>query len=273
MTSMTTASWLTTNSSMVADMLYDLSDVTLHYETEANEILKVIERLNWTIYKRERWAIIGPSGCGKSSLLHVLAGLRQVTSGSVQFCGAPVKPAHPAISIILQDYGIFPWKTVAQNIALPLRLQKYSRLEQKAKVTAMIKRIGMTSFSSAFPRTLSGGQRQRVAIARAMITEPQVLLMDEPFSALDAMTREQMQDDVVALSERSAMACVLVTHAIDEAVRMSTHLLVIPELGAESVIMRNDAQSVQNREAPLFVQQCAMIRQLLKGGTHAPKVD
>lgn len=264
--------WSMNSSYKAPETLYQLSEVTLTYKTETGASLTVIEDVSWEIKEAERWAVIGPSGCGKSSLLHVLAGLQPITAGTALFCGKPIQSADPAISIILQDYGIFPWKTVSQNIGLPLRLQNASKHMRKEKVAHMLAQIDMLPFADAFPKTLSGGQRQRVAIARAMVIEPRVLLMDEPFSALDALTRERLQDDVVALSKRSAMACVLVTHAIEEAVWMSTHLMVIPALGAPPVMMENHAAAAHDRDEKVFVEQCAVLRRMLKGGGQVAQI-
>ena len=199
--------------------MFQLQDVVLQYDRPEGDILTVLDHINLHIAPGERWAVIGPSGCGKSSMLHVLAGLQTVTSGSVQYQGAAHTKPHGEISVILQEYGLFPWKTVEQNVGLPLELQKVPKKEIKTRVNEMLAQLQLSEHGRKYPSELSGGQRQRVAIARALIAQPKVLLMDEPFSALDALTRETMQNIVLELCERQNLTLVMVTHNIEEGKR------------------------------------------------------
>lgn len=192
--------------------MLQLREAVLQYPRPEGGMHIVLNQINLTIAQGERWALIGPSGCGKSSLLHLLAGLQPVTAGQVLYQGRPLLTPHREISVILQEYGLFPWKTVEQNVALPLVLQKRTKAEVRAHTAQLLAQLKLTEHSKKYPAQLSGGQRQRVAIARALIGQPNVLLMDEPFSALDALTRETMQNIVLDLCEQRQLTLVLVTH-------------------------------------------------------------
>ncbi|MBQ5682151.1 MAG: ABC transporter ATP-binding protein, partial [Peptococcaceae bacterium] len=192
--------------------MLELRNAMLQYEKPGGGLQMVLDHIDLKIEQGERWAVIGPSGCGKSSMLHLLAGLQKPVSGEVLYHGQPLAKPHGEISVILQEYGLFPWKTVEQNVALPLVLQKKPKTEIKSRVMAILKQLQLEEHAKKFPAQLSGGQRQRIAIARALIAEPKVLLMDEPFSALDALTREAMQNIVLDLCEKQNLTLVMVTH-------------------------------------------------------------
>lgn len=247
------------------EMLYLLQKVELSFKKESDREISIFKDLDWTIYRKEKWAILGPSGCGKSSLLHLLGGLLWPNQGEVLLEGKSISRADHRISTILQNYGLFPWKNVEENIALPLRLQQKNKQEIKHRVNDVLMQINMQEQAKAYPITLSGGQQQRVAIARALVQEPQVLLMDEPFSALDAFTRERLQDEMVALAQNKEMSYVLVTHSISEAVYMADHIMVIPEMGKPAIFLDNDAFSMDRSDTE-FLGQCAYLRNVLKQG-------
>ena len=185
----------------------------------------VLSDLSFGLAAGDSLAVIGPSGCGKSTLLYLLAGLDAPQSGSVALSGQGGKD--PRVAIILQDYGLFPWKTVWENIALPLELAGRSRQERQRAVTAMLNELQLEGLEARYPDQLSGGQRQRVAIGRALVTGPDILLMDEPFSSLDAITREQMQNLVLHLWQRRRMTFVLVTHSVSEAAFLGKRVMVL----------------------------------------------
>ena len=192
----------------------------------------VLADLSFSLGRGETLAVIGPSGCGKSTLLRLLAGLDKPDQGAVRVS----EGARSAF--ILQDYGLFPWKTAEENVALPLLLHgKPPDVRQRA-TAAMLAELGLGGLEKRYPSALSGGQRQRVAIGRALITGPDILLMDEPFSSLDALTREHLQAVVLEMWQRRRLTCVLVTHSVAEAVFLGRHILV---LGAE------DAGPARNR--------------------------
>lgn len=185
----------------------------------------VLDNLSFTLTKGDSLAVIGPSGCGKSTLLYLLAGLDLPQAGSVTMAGETGEK--PRIAFILQDYGLFPWKTVWENVALPLELAGVNRKEQARAVSAMLHELQMDGLEKRYPQQLSGGQRQRVAIGRALVTRPDILLMDEPFSSLDAITREQMQNLILTLWQRRNFTYVLVTHSVSEAAFLGKYAMVM----------------------------------------------
>ena len=188
----------------------------------------VLADLSFTLPKGETLAVIGPSGCGKSTLLYLLAGLDTPTRGHIRMGGTPrANRKQGRIAFVLQDYGLFPWKTVEDNLALPLALHGVPASAQKEAVRDMLEELGLSGLEDRYPIQLSGGQRQRIAIGRALITEPEILLMDEPFSSLDALTREHLQSTVLSLWQRRRPTCVLVTHNVAEAVFLGKHVMVL----------------------------------------------
>ncbi len=185
----------------------------------------VLDGLSFSLPAGETLSVIGPSGCGKSTLLYLLAGLTRPDAGTVSL-GGPARDKR-RISFILQDYGLFPWKTVEENLALPLELQGVAAPGRGKAVADMLEELGLAGLEERYPAQLSGGQRQRVAIGRALITNPEILLMDEPFSSLDALTREHLQSVVLSLWQRHRPTCVLVTHNVPEAVFLGKKVMVM----------------------------------------------
>ncbi len=172
--------------------------------------------------------IIGPSGCGKSTLLHALAGVIRPDSGAILLRGHPVDPAQHSIGFIPQDFGLLPWRTVRQNCLLPFSIKKKTiTYEVEQRLGGLAQRLGIEGLMERYPQELSGGQRQRAAILRAFLMEPDLLLMDEPFSALDALTREEAQDLFLDLWNKQNVTTVFVTHSIEEAVMMGRQIVVM----------------------------------------------
>lgn len=242
-------------------MIYCLTDVGFTYPESANTLLA---HFDWQINDHERWALIGPSGCGKTTLLYLLAGLKKPSSGTVVCQGKVAEAPMAGVSFIQQHYGLFRWKTVRSNLALPLILKKTPRRVVADKVAREVQRLGLEGLENKYPSQLSGGQCQRVAIGRTLIDEPKVLLMDEPFSALDALTREKLQEEVLQLSEESGVTLVLVTHSIEEAVYVCDHLLVYGKDGTAPMVIDNTS-TPKERYAAAFVAQCARVKRLLEG--------
>lgn len=247
--------------------MLQLREAFLQYPRPEGGMHIVLNQINLTIAQGERWALIGPSGCGKSSLLHLLAGLQPVTAGQVLYQGRPLLTPHREISVILQEYGLFPWKTVEQNVALPLVLQKRTKAEVRAHTAQLLAQLKLTEHSKKYPAQLSGGQRQRVAIARALIGQPNVLLMDEPFSALDALTRETMQNIVLDLCEQRQLTLVLVTHNIEEAIFLGQKIAVFSDYsGTLSKIAENEHSGQQTyRGTAEFYRHCNQLRSWIGG--------
>ncbi len=204
---------------------------------------------------------MGPSGCGKTTLLSLIAGLLPVTSGELLVAGEAVQPRRPGTSLVLQEYGLLPWKTVRRNAGLGLEIRGQS-LEAADRALA---EVGLKELANRWPHQLSGGQRQRVAIARSLALEPDLLLMDEPFSALDALTREEMQDLLLSIWQRRQTSLVLVTHSIAEAVYLGQQIIVLsPRPGRIVGHFRNE--SVGDRRGRRFHELINEIRDTLEKG-------
>jgi len=190
----------------------------------------VLDNIQVQIHAGEFVALLGPSGSGKSTILRILAGLLQPTSGQVLFKGVPQHGANPHLAIVFQSFALFPWLTVLQNVELGLQAQDLTRTQRLKSALAAIDLIGLDGFEDAYPKELSGGMRQRVGFARALVVEPELLFMDEPFSALDVLTAANLRKELLGLWQSKSMptrAIVLVTHNIDEAVSMADRILVL----------------------------------------------
>jgi sulfonate transport system ATP-binding protein len=198
-----------------------LDQVSMEFHSQRGE-LRVLEQVDITIAAGSCVALLGPSGCGKSTLLRLIAGLDQPTDGSVHLGGQPVAGIDPRCALMFQEPRLFPWKTVAANIAVGSR----SRADAPAPDT-ILRLVGLEGFGDAYPHQLSGGMAQRAALARALSRRPEVLLLDEPFGALDALTRMQMQDLLLAAARTSAPTIVLVTHDVDEALYLADRVVVL----------------------------------------------
>jgi NitT/TauT family transport system ATP-binding protein len=196
----------------------------------------LFEDFSLSISRGETWAILGPSGCGKTTLLYLLAGLRQPSSGQICIEGELLTRPRPRSGLILQDYGLLPWSTVRENVELGLRVRKFYGEDGRHTpidfrpghdVPYWLKRLGINEVADKFPSQISGGQRQRTAIARTLALEPDLLLMDEPFSSLDAITRGDLQQLTLSLCAEQNLTLVLVTHAIEEAVALGRKILLL----------------------------------------------
>ncbi|MBZ8132157.1 ABC transporter [Afifella sp. IM 167] len=193
---------------------------------ENGEEVVAIENLDLTIRDQEFVAIIGPSGCGKSTFLYMLAGFEDISAGTLSMDGHPVTGPGPDRGIVFQEFILFPWRTVLRNITLGLEMQKVPRAEAEAAARKWIGLTGLTGFEDAYPATLSGGMKQRVAIARALAYNPEVVLLDEPFGALDVQTKFYMIRDLQTLWQEAHKTIVMVTHSVSEAVIMADRVVV-----------------------------------------------
>ena len=186
-------------------------------------------RVGFDVYRSERFILLGPSGCGKSTLLKAVGGYLTPTEGEIRLKGQLVTKPGPDRMMVFQEFDqLMPWKTVRQNVAYPLRATgKLSASQADAKAMQYVEKVNLTRFADAYPHTLSGGMKQRVAIARGMAMEPDVLLMDEPFAALDALTRQRMQDELLMLWEETQTTLLFVTHSIPEAIKLGSRILLL----------------------------------------------
>jgi NitT/TauT family transport system ATP-binding protein/taurine transport system ATP-binding protein len=208
----------------------DISSLTVRY-TSAGRV--IVDGLDLAIGAGTFLAILGPSGCGKSTLLNSIAGFVRPTAGLVAFGGVPVTGPGRERGVVFQRDVLFPWASVGSNIGFALRAARVPRGARRDRIAELIGAVGLASdVVDKRPHELSGGMRQRVGIARALANKPRVLLMDEPFGALDALTRQQMQDLVVELWERSHTTIIFVTHDVDEAIRIASSIVVMNESGA-----------------------------------------
>ncbi len=192
-------------------------DVTKTYRTETGPI-HALDRTDLGLCAGQTMAFVGPSGCGKSTILLLLSGLEKPTTGLVEFKGEPLRRPHREIALVLQHYGLFPWKTVRKNVELGLSIR--GGAVDRTAVHELLTELDIADKSDVYPQQLSGGQKQRVALARALVLNPLLLLLDEPFAALDTLTRERLQDLVAAAWRRRRFGAALVTHNIQEAVRL-----------------------------------------------------
>lgn len=239
--------------------MIELSNVTFSYEAK-----RVLGPLSLSIQAGSTCALIGPSGCGKTTLLHLLAGLLTPTEGIIQIAQQPLTTPRAQTSVILQDLGLLPWKTVYDNIALSLINSKLSKTQIQTKVLPLLDTLGLKEHSSKYPHQLSGGQKQRVAIARTLVTNPDLLLLDEATSALDEITKEKLQHLILDIYHQNPMTLVFVTHSIEEAVFLGQNIVIMND-GHISHTLSNPLFGCNDAKDHLdFYKQCLEIRKLLK---------
>jgi NitT/TauT family transport system ATP-binding protein len=189
--------------------------------------LDVLADLSLTVGSSEIVSIVGPSGCGKTTLLRCVGGLNRLNEGVIRIDGQMVEKPLPSVSMVFQHFGLFPWKNLWSNIAYGLKLRHTPKDEVETRVSDAIELVGLKGFEKSYPHQLSGGMQQRAGLARALVMEPKLLLMDEPFSAIDAQTREQLQFEMLRIWDQRPTAMMFVTHAIDEAVLMGDRVVVL----------------------------------------------
>jgi NitT/TauT family transport system ATP-binding protein len=215
---------------MTSPAIFELTGIGKSFRSADGHVRPVLEGVNFTLREGEIVALLGRSGCGKSTLLRILAGLIPPDAGELRYRGQPLYAPARSIGMVFQSFALFPWLTVQQNVELGLEARGLPPGERASRAAAAIALIGLSGFEGALPRELSGGMRQRVGIARALVTEPDVLLMDEAFSALDVLTGERLRDDILALWRSGAMptrAMLVVSHNIEEAVLMADRVIVL----------------------------------------------
>jgi len=203
-------------------------DLALSYPNAASDSgHAVLKGFDLSVRDGEFLSLLGPSGCGKSTFLNILAGLVPQSSGDIRVDGEPVSAARHKLGVVFQGYALFPWRTVRKNVETGLEIRRVSRAQRRAEAEHYLRLVGLLDFADHYPHQLSGGMRQRVAIARALAYGPEVLLMDEPFGALDAQTRESLQQELLGIWEKNAKTVVFVTHSIDEAIFLSDRVAVM----------------------------------------------
>jgi len=227
---------------------------------------EALQNINLKFALGETCAIIGPSGCGKSTLLKVLAGIITNFNGSVAINGETVMPRQQKIGFIPQNYGLLPWKNVYENICLGVKIKHKKNTENKATLSLLMQQLGLGGLESRYPGELSGGQQQRVALARAFLLKPDLLLMDEPFSALDAMTREEIQNIFLRVWRKYSVSTILVTHYVEEAVYLGQKIVIMSAFpGRVSQVIDNPLFGMEDiRNHQDFFQLCLTLRKIIK---------
>ncbi|WP_425354705.1 ABC transporter ATP-binding protein [Burkholderia ambifaria] len=258
-----------------SERLLAIDRVSLEYQSGAR-IVRATHQVSFDVYGSDRFVLLGPSGCGKSTLLKAIAGFIEPVSGSIALDGQPVHGPGPDRIVVFQEFDqLPPWKTVVENVAFPLRAAaKLSRAEARERALHYLDKVGLGAFADAYPHTLSGGMKQRVAIARALAMQPRVLLMDEPFAALDALTRRKMQEELLRLWDEFRFTLLFVTHSIEEALVVGNRILLLsPHPGRVRAELNSHDYSLDSIGSGDFRDSVARIHHLLfdtdvASGTH-----
>ena len=205
--------------------IIDVRNVTKIFETK-NGGVKALENINLTVEKGEFLCIVGASGSGKTTLLNLIAGFEETTGGEIYLDNKQVTGIHSNATMVFQQYALLPWKTVLENVEFGLKMQGKSKKERPEIAKGYLEMVSLSGFENAYPKELSGGMKQRVSIARALACDTEILLMDEPFAALDAMTRQILQEELVNIQEKSKKTVIFITHSIDEALMLSSRIAI-----------------------------------------------
>lgn len=208
------------------DYEIEISGVTQEFEKKDGKFL-ALDTVNLNVEQNEFICVVGPSGCGKTTLLNIIAGLCKPTTGTVKVRGELVTGPGKGKGVVFQQYALYPWLTVEKNVEFGMRMKGVPKAERVEIAKKYIDLVGLSKFAKAYPKELSGGMKQRVAIARAYATAPEVLLMDEPFGALDAQTRAQLQENLLKTWEQERKTCFFITHDVEEAVLLATKIIIM----------------------------------------------
>jgi NitT/TauT family transport system ATP-binding protein len=228
--------------------LLDVCSVTLQYKTQQH-IVTATYRVSFRVLQSDRFVLLGPSGCGKSTLLKAVCAYIHPTEGEIRLKGATIRKPGPDRIMVFQEFDqLLPWKTVLENVTFPLKATgKLHGKEAHDRAMHYIEKVNLSSFANSYPHTLSGGMKQRVAIARGMAMEPDILLMDEPFAALDALTRTRMQDELLSLWDETNFTVLFVTHSIPEAIKLGSRILLLsPHPGQVKAEINSVARGQEN---------------------------
>jgi NitT/TauT family transport system ATP-binding protein len=253
--------------------MLELRNASLTYTSGETNIPALCE-INLMLQRGRSYAVIGPSGGGKTSLLLLMAGLLKPTRGEIDFLGERLYRPHQKMALILQEYGLLPWKTVWENAALGLKIRGTSKEGISAGLQPLLNELGLRDVINRYPNQISGGQRQRVALARALALNPELLLMDEPLSALDALTRENLQQLILRIWLQRRITIVLVTHSIEEAVFLGQEIVVLSQSpGRIRAIVDNPLMGTADfRNVLSFHQKCTEVRDVLGADTRGAQI-
>jgi NitT/TauT family transport system ATP-binding protein len=229
----------------------------------------ILERIDLSVARGEFVSLIGPSGCGKSTMLKLVAGLTAVSEGTLSVDGMTPTDAREIVSFIFQDATLLPWRTVEQNVGLALELEHVAKDRRKEKAATLLELVGLTAAAKRFPRELSGGMKMRVSIARALSTRPRVLLMDEPFAALDEMSRDRLNEELLRLREEQKWTALFVTHSVAEAVFLSSRVLVMAphpgRIAQEIPIPLPYPRTAETRQSAEYEAHVVQVSKTLRG--------
>jgi NitT/TauT family transport system ATP-binding protein len=244
--------------------LIEIVDLEKRFKTRSGEVVTALSNVALNIQEHEFISVVGPSGCGKTTLLRILAGLEQASSGVVRCGGESVSGPRPDVSVVFQQATLLPWDTVMTNVMLPVHLKGDKSAAAAARAERLLAFMGLKDFAQKYPFELSGGMQQRVSICRALMRDPRILLMDEPFGALDAMTREAMNIELMRIWVEERKTVIFITHSIPEAVLLGDRVIVMsPRPGRVSEIVDVDIErprNLQTMSSPRFGELCGHIR-------------
>jgi NitT/TauT family transport system ATP-binding protein len=232
-----------------------------------------LERISLTVDRGEFVTLLGPSGCGKSTLLKLVSGLSPVSEGRVHVDGMTPANARQLMSFIFQDPALLPWRTVEENVGLELEIETAARQMRKERVDRMLEVVGLTHAARLYPRQLSGGMKMRTSIARALVTRPEILLMDEPFAALDEISRDRLNEELLRLYTEQKWTVLFVTHSVAEAIFLSTRIVVLAahpgRVAHQMQVELPWPRTAETRESMAFEEQVTQASRLLRGVSHA----
>jgi NitT/TauT family transport system ATP-binding protein len=243
-----------------------VEDVTLQYKTP-DHLVTATYKVSFDIHRAERFVMLGPSGCGKSTILKSIAGFHPPAGGVIRLKGQPIRQPGPDRMMVFQEFDqLMPWKTVLGNVTMPMLANGVAAAEANERAREVIGKVNLSKFADVYPHMLSGGMKQRAAIARAMAMKPDVLLMDEPYAALDALTRRKMQDELSQLWDDVRFTLIFVTHSIEEAAIIGSRILVLtPHPGQVLAELNSPGFSPESRDGPEFGALCKRIHTMLFG--------
>ena len=255
-----------------AGPLIEIRGLEKRFSTRSGEVVHALSNVNLDIGEHEFISVVGPSGCGKTTLLRILAGLEQGSSGAALVGGEAISAPRPDVSVVFQQATLLPWNNVLDNVLLPVQLRGDKSSASRTRALALLAFMGLGEFAQKYPFELSGGMQQRVAICRALMRDPKILLMDEPFGALDAMTREMLNMELMRLWSEEKKTVVFITHSIPEAVLLGDRVVVMsPRPGRISAILPVDIPRPRNLKTmalPRFGEICHEIRSMFGAELH-----
>jgi NitT/TauT family transport system ATP-binding protein len=247
--------------------LCELKDINHSFILPNGNPITILKDINLSIFRDEIVALLGPSGCGKSTLLRILAGLIYPTTGQVLYHGVPLRGVNPGIGIVFQNFALYPWMTVLENVEVVLKAKRYPRDEIKRLADKAIHLVGLTGYEEAYPRELSGGMKQRVGIARALVIEPEILCMDEPFSQVDALTAETLREEVLDIwsrVEKNPKTVFMVSHDIKEVVYMADRIVIMgTNPGSIRSVLQNTISRPRNPRSQEFLNFVDRIHRII----------